>query len=250
MKPRALYTERIKYNSNGFELVRFYEDGNVTHQKFVHDDHGYSSFHTTESNTYEVDGNIILQEVHFDDENKRLNTELSDHIKVLDTFSKEEYEKAHKKLMALHKETHEDLSVDYRLVFELDLQNLDKGIPVPREVKTYPITYFRATTNIKEIERKKDPENLAIRFIPTMNESLYFHYIPNNDHITMTGDNLFALDTRQLDNKLSEQEFVDYVDKMVEDVKDNTDYYQSLIKSQRNRRASLETDEMGDLYPR
>ena len=250
MKPRVLKSERIKYNANGYELVRLYEDGTVLHNSYEHNKNDYASFHVTDSKKYQVKGTLLLQEVTFDENNKRKNNELKKHTKTLKKFSEKDYVKAHEELVQLHKDTLENLDVDYRLIFELDLDSVKKDVPIPKEVKTYPVTYFRATTNIAEIERKKHPENLAIRFVPTMNESLYFHYIPNNDHITMTGDNLFALATRHVKTKLSEQQFVEYVDAMVDEVENHAEYYHSLIKYQRNRRASLETDEAGDLYAR
>lgn len=250
MKPRVLTSERIKYNANGYELVRLYEDGTVLHTSYEHNKNDYASFHETNKKEYQVNGKLLLQEVTFDDDNKRKNTDLGKHTKTLKKFNEKDYTKAHEELIKLQKETHDNLSVDYRLLFELDEKSVKEDVPIPKEVKTYPVTYFRATTNIAEIERKKYPENLAIRFVPTMNESLYFHYIPNNDHITMTGDNLFALATRHVKTKLSEQQFVDYVDAMVDEVENHAEYYHSLIKFQRNRRASLETDEAGDLYPR
>lgn len=250
MKPRLLYKNRLNYTAGEFELVRLYEDGTVLQNHYTHNQDYLSSYRETNEQSFEVKGTILLQEVQFDQNNKRKNTDLSNHIKTIQSFKEKDYVKAHQALMKYHSDTIEDLSIDYRLMFELDLDSLTKDTPIPKAVKTYPITYFRATTNVSEIERKKHPENLAIRFIPTMNESLYFHYIPANDHITMTGDDLFALATRQVDKKLSEQEFVDYIDEMIQEVKANESYYLSLIVSQRKRRASLETDEMGDLYPR
>ncbi|MCF7926444.1 MAG: hypothetical protein K9L74_02545 [Candidatus Izimaplasma sp.] len=247
MKPRLIYKKRSNHSSRGFELVRLYENGNVLQKKYKH---SYTKYQETDSKTFHVKGTIVLEEIHFDKDNKRKTTELLNHVKELKTFKEKEYEKAHKELTKLHEETEANLSVDYRLMFVLDTSSLTEEIEIPKEVKTYPITFLRATTSVSVIERKKNPENLAIRFVPIINENLYFHYIPNNDHITMTGDNLFALATRNVDKKLSEQEFVDYVDGMVEEVKDKEEYYVSLIKSQRQRIAALETKEMGDLYPR
>lgn len=250
MKPRLLYKNRLKYTAGEFELVRLYEDGTVLQNHYTHNQDYLSSYRETNELSFQVKGTILLQEVTFDKDHKRKNTDLLKHTKTIDSFSEKDYIKAHQALMKYHDETLDNLSVDYRLMFELDFDSLTEETPIPKEVKTYPITYFRATTNVSEIERKKHPENLAIRFVPTMNESLYFHYIPANDHITMTGDELFALATRQVDKKLSEQEFVDFIDEMVQEVKEKESYYLSLIVSQRKRRASLETDEMGDLYPR
>ena len=95
MKPRVLKNERVKYNANGYELVRLYEDGTVTHTCYEHNKNDYASFHETNANTYKVKGTLLLQEIHFDKNNKRKNNELGKHTKTLEKYDEKDFVKAH-----------------------------------------------------------------------------------------------------------------------------------------------------------
>ena len=109
MKPRVLKTERIKYSANGYELVRLYEDGTVLHNCYEHNKNDYASYHETSSKAYNVKGNLLLQEIRFDKDNKRKNSELGKYTKTLKKFPEKDYVKAHEELIQLQKESYDDL---------------------------------------------------------------------------------------------------------------------------------------------
>lgn len=250
MRPRLIHWERKNYHTNAFDLIEFYEHGEVVKRTFKKQVKDYVYFEETNKESFMVDGHIRLDKVTFTEGQKLLNKDLINKKEEVKTFAIEDWEKAEKEIRRLHDETVKDLTIDYRLVFVVDTESLSKETPLPKERKEYQITYFRAVTTTNYIFRLENPENLAIIFVPELNESLYFHYIPDANHITMTGDNLFALSTKVVKEKLNEYEFFETVQDMLEDVKENVKYYHTLIIKQRDRRAMLETDVMGDLYPR
>lgn len=250
MRPRLIHWERKNYHANQFDLIEFYENGEVqkrTFKKHVEDYVYYKEEHTK---TFQVQGKIRLDKVTFNSEHKLLNTELGSNYEELKSFDVSDWKKAEKEIRELQDHSNSDLTLDYRLVFIVDVDSLSNDNPLPKERKEYQITFFRAITTTQYIHRLENPENLAIIFAPELNESLYFHYIPESNHITLTGDNLFALSTNVVKQKLNEYDFYETVQEMLAEVNSNIRYYHTLITKQRDRRAMLETDVMGDLYPR
>jgi hypothetical protein len=250
MQPRVIHWERKNYSNNQFDLIEFYETGEVVKRTFQKQVEDFVSYEEKDKKTFQVQGHIRLDKVMFDENHKLLNKDLSKNKQEIKTFESSEWENAEEYIRQLQDETSDDLSTDFRLVFVVNQESLSNDVPLPKERKEYQITYFRAVTTTQYIHRLKHPENLAIIFIPELNESLYFHYIPDNDHITLTGDNLFALNTKIVDHKLNEYTFYETVIDMLKEIKNNIQYYHTLIIKQRDRRAMLETDVMGDLYPR
>jgi len=250
MRPRLLHWERKNFHANQFDLVEFYEHGEVLKRTFQKQVTDFVYYEETHQETYKIKGKIRLDKVTFDEHHKLLNKDLVNNTQEIKTFEVTKWKEAEEYIRKLHDDTVKDLSSDYRLVFVVDAESQTDENPLPKERKEFQITFFRAVTTTQYIQRLENPENLAIIFVPELNESLYFHYIPEANHITLTGDNLFALSTKVVKNKLNEYEFFDTVQVMLEDVKDNIKYYHTLIIKQRDRRAMLETDIMGDLYPR
>ncbi len=250
MRPRLIHWERKNYRSNEFDLIEFYENGEVLKRTFQKQVKDYVYYEETLKETYQIKGKIRLDKVTFDEHQKLQNIDLIKNKQEIKNFEVEHWEEAQEYIRKLHDDTVHDLTTDYRLVFVVDKESQTDENPLPKERKEFQITYFRAVTTTQYIHRLENPENLAIIFVPELNESLYFHYIPEANHITLTGDNLFALSTKVVKNKLNEYEFFETVQDMLKDVKENIKYYHMLIIKQRDRRAMLETDVMGDLYPR
>jgi hypothetical protein len=250
MRPRLIHWERKNYQTNQFDLIEFYEHGEVLKRTFKKQVKDYVYYAEVNKESFMVKGNIRLDKVTFNEDQKLLNKDLIHNKEEVEHFALEDWEKAEKTIRKLQDDTAKDLTVDYRLVFVVDTDSITGDNPLPKERREYQITFFRAITTTKYIFRLENPENLAIIFVPELNESLYFHYIPDANHITMTGDNLFALSTRVVKEKLNEYEFFETVQDMLEDVHSDVKYYHTLIVKQRDRRAMLETDIMGDLYPR
>ena len=250
MRPRIIHWERKNYSTNQFDLVEFYETGEVIKRTFQKQVKDFVYYKEQTKKSYLVKGIIRVDKVTFNNQHKLFNIDLPQNKQEIKKFDVEDWQKAEKYIRQLQDDTSRDLSTDYRLVFVVDDGSLKDDTPLPKGRKEYQITYFRAITTTQYIHRLEYPENLAIVFVPELNESLYFHYIPDNDHITLTGENLFALRTNIVKEKLNEYVFFETVQDMIEDVKNNLEYYHTLIIKQRDRRAMLETDVMGDLYPR
>jgi hypothetical protein len=250
MRPRLIHWERKNYSTNQFDLIELYETGEVVKRTFQKQVDDFVSYEESDRKVFNIKGHIRVDKIMFNEDHKLLNRNLVNNKQQIKTFDSTDWEDAQKYLRQLHNDTNDDLTTDFRLVFVVDQDSFTEETPLPKEIKEYQITFFRAVTTTQYIHRLKNPENLAIVFVPELNESLYFHYIPDNNHITLTGDNLFALSTKVVDHKLNEHDFYEIVNGMLDDIKNNIQYYHTLIVKQRDRRAMLETDVMGDLYPR
>lgn len=252
MKRKRLYSERLHYNEQGFDVIDVCEDGTVLTRHFVKTSKSghYHTYKETERSSFKPEGKIRIDKVDFSNEPKIRKTEFENHLTTIATFTLDEWKEARKQVVELQKETEDDLTVDYQSVLELDESSVKERIPSPSNKKAFTIVSVRATMHYATIERTKHPEQLAFVYIPELNENLYINHIPGHKHITVTGDNLFALETRQTDETLSDDDFWRTVETIEAQIVENLEYYRSLINKQRERRAAIDTDAIGDLYPR
>ncbi len=249
MKPRVLHWERRNYHEDGFDLVELYEDGTVMVRTFERDTDAFEHFNETDRKESTIDGTIHIERIPFGKDGTLKKTELAQVAKREESFPVAKWKEARKRIREMQGTCALDQSCDCRSILEVDQDTID-GAPLSSVRKTYPVQFVRAFINVTTIRRNPNPDMDTTIFVPTMNEVLFFHYVPETRHYTITGDGLFPVETGTTDNALDEDGFNDFVAEKAKNIESNHTHYRQLINRQRERRAMIETDEAGDLYPR
>ncbi len=250
MKAKIVFWKRFNYTESGYELIELYENGEIVYRKFKRNTLNEEYFDETSNQSLVITGQIKLEKIQLDANYCVHKNEVANRIETIAEFAIEDWKNARNEVLKLQKDSETDLTIDYHTVLHVDSDSLESSLVTQFERFDYPIIKFRFDFNDDCFQRRKKASYSAIEFSPSLNERLYFHYIPENRYLTMTGDDLFALHTKYSEEDLNEDSFYDYVDKLKKDVEKNRKYYRSLIVQQRERRAMLETDIIGDLYPR
>ncbi len=246
---KTVYWKRFDFRENGFKLVQILEDGTLIDTVYEHRGGEPEDYEAITKNTKQLTGEIVIEKLSML-ENPMPLMDMKKQLSTEQTFDLSEWSKARDVVYKLQQDTHDDLSVDYHSVLRLKNVEKDEDVPALAGSYQYPIVPLRVVKQSGNALRKKHPEQLSIEFVPAINEKLYFHNLPENAHVNMTGDDLFALDVLQTKKPYNYEQFLDYIHTMLSDVSENLSHFKKLIEKQRDRRAMLETDEMGDLYPR
>jgi hypothetical protein len=250
MQKKIVYWKTYNQSETGYTLVEIYEDGTLLKRRFEKNQKDPFTYKELSSTPCDSKGEIVLEQITFDEASKVSKHHLPENLKRLETYALKDWKDARKKIRSLQKEALDNLSIDYHTVLKLDQESICDDIRDELDRFEFPIVKYRVVSDGDYLKRKKYPEQLSIEFFPSLNEKLYFHHIPENKHLNMSGDNLFALDTTYTEGIEDEEHFWTYIHEMLNKVSVNLKHYQTLITKQRERRAMLETDVLGDLYPR
>ncbi len=251
MERNVVYWERQHYSENGFTLIEVLEDGTLNQRKFLRQDGDYREhcFEESQCETLNLNGKIIVQKVKFDEKGILSKDALDNNVEDVATFNVEDWQAARKKVRELQKKAADDLSSDYRSILYLDSDLAYKQIKKSKD-DYFPIIPCRVKVTNGTLKREKHPEQMFAIYVPVLNEVLYFHHMPKHNHISITGDQLFALDTKITEKPLDEEAFLTYIYEKKHEIEQNDKYYRDLIDSQREKRAFMETETIGDLFPR
>ncbi len=250
MQEKVVYWERQNYTETGFYLVEVFENGQMRKRRFEHRGGDYHFFEEKSNESIQLEGKIRIEKITFGPDFCLRKVDIVKNLDIVETYDVSEWQKARKTIRSLQKKSKADLEIDYHSVLVLDKKFIKDNLK-KTEHHIFPIVIFRAINDEDDcVHRKENPEQVATTYIPSLNEVLYFHHAPDSRHISMTGDNLFALETKVTDATLDDDEFIAYVQRMRDKVEQKQDYYRKLIDSQRERRAMVDTEIIGDLYPR
>jgi hypothetical protein len=250
MQARVIYWKQYNHTEQGFSLIEIIEDGTILKRSFInHEEYG-RYYQETHQESFQAKGEIVVEKISFDEDFRLKKTDIPNNLERLSTYDFNQWETARKEVRKLQKASVDTLHMDYHSVMRLDIASLPEEIKTVLDRYDFPIVKYRVISDGTYLLRKKYPEQLSIEFIPSLNEKLYFHHIPENNHFNMSGDDLFALDVTVSDELGDEEAFWQYIHSMIQNVEKNLKHYRSLINTQRERRAMLETDVIGDLYPR
>ena len=250
MQVKTVYWKRFNYTEMGFSLIEVFENGKMVLRKFKRNTQNEEYFDEISSKKVTLKGRIKLEKIRLDADYCVQKSDFTNRLEVIGEYSLENWEEARNAVLNHQQASEDDLTIDYHTVLAVESDSIQDDLQSEFERFEYPIVKFRFNFNEDCFQRRKHAAYSAIEFSPTLNERLYFHYIPENRYLTMTGDDLFALHTKYSESSLTEEGFNAYVEKMKDDVEKKRKYYRSLIIQQRERRAMLETDVIGDLYPR
>ncbi len=250
MYPKIVYWKRFNYTEVGYKLIEVSENGQLLQRTFKRNTKNEEFFEELESKTIQLKGKINLEKIQLDSDYCVLKSEFKNRLELLSTYSLDQWTDARDRVVQLQNDSENDLTVDYHTVLVIDPASMNDELSEQFERFEFPIVKFRFNFNDDCFQRRKYAAYSAVEFSPTINEKLYFHYIPESQYLTMTGDDLFALHTETVKDRLSEEGFVKYIQTRKADVEKNNTFYRTLIIQQRERRAMLETEVIGDLYPR
>jgi len=250
MQRRIVYWKRHSYSESGFDLVEFFEDGQILKRRFERDKDNTTLYKETQNQVVTAKGQIVIEKVTFDQDGHLKKAELSKHTEALETYAPEDWQKARKKVRKLQEKVKDDLTTDYHSLLKLEENSIPEETLKLTDRTQFPIVKYRVRSDKETLMRKEAPEQVSVEFIPVLNEKLYFHYIPKTKHCNVSGTELFALETYDCKNNTTEEEFWDFMDSVLKKVHGNEEKYRALIDAQREQRAMHETDVLGDLYPR
>ena len=250
MEKRLVHWQRYDYDETGFNYLQIYEDGTLIDRRFQKKTAAPYLYVEEKRDERKLKAAIVIERLDFPTPGKHQEEDIATHIEKVQTFPVEEWPSARKEAERYQDDSKEDMSVDYHSLLVIEKEDLPKRLPVVLTRTMFPIVKFRIEKEEGVVLRKKDPERLAVRFVPELNEHLYFYLHAKEKHLATTGDRLFALHTRQCEEGFCETDFVTYVDNMVKNISEDPERYHDLMVRQRNRRAMIDTDETGDLYPR
>ncbi len=249
MQPRVLHWERRNYHEDGFDLVQLFEDGTVLLRSYTRDTDAFEHFNETSRQTFSIDGTIHLERIDFGDDGTLKKTELVQRAHRVESYPLPQWQTARKKIRDMQSTCALDQSCDGRSLLEVEAKSV-KATPLSSVRKTYPIQFVRARINVTTIQRNPSPDLDDTVFIPTMNEVLFFHYSPKTNQLTISGDGLFPVETTLTDETLDADSFYDVMMRKANHIEAHHTHYRQLITAQRERRAMIETDAAGDLFPR
>jgi len=250
MQPKILYYKKTRNTEQDFDLVEIMENGEVVKRTFKQKKDGYHLYEETSRDGFNPNGEIRIDKVSFKKDGTLRHDEIANNSKTVETYKIKEWQKAREHVRELQAEVKEDTSVDYHSLLVLTEDAPNKDIPSPTGKHVYPIVKLRANAYSENIRRKVLPEKVEKAFCPVINETLYFNHYPAKNYVNTTGDNIFALDTRTTDDTYTDDDFLDYINFMIKKVEAKPEHYLTLIHMQREQRAMLEAEEIGDLYPR
>lgn len=250
MEPKIVHWQRYDFNDYGFSLVEIFEDGRILDRSFKALNDGRMMFEEKRNEKHELKGEIVVERVDFTDEGRLPVDEVEDHAETMKTYSLEQWQKARRDIEKLQDDSIDNMRHDYDSLLVIDRGSLPDDLKKVVTKDDFPIVKFRYDKEGKTLVRKRYPERLEVRFVPEINERIYFDLLTENNHLTTTGDNIFAIHTQDCKADFCVTDFEDYIATMLRNMKENPNYYHDLILKQRERRVQIDTEEMGDLYPR
>ncbi len=250
MEKRMVHWQRYNHDEEGFNYLEIHEDGTLFDRRFeksAGDPHIYDE---TERKEWRPAASIIIERLDFPVPGKHKEEDVAAHTEKVKAFPVEEWQTARREADRHQDGSEDDMRVDFHSLLVIEKADLPPHLQEVLKRTMYPIVKFRIEKEEGVVLRKKDPERLAVRFVPELNEHLYFYLHAKEKHLATTGDRLFALHTQQCEEGFCETDFEGYVESMVQAISADPERYHDLMVRQRNRRAMIDTDETGDLYPR
>ncbi len=250
MEAKMVHWQRFHYDEHGFELLEVFEDGKIMVRRFQKRDDDTRFYKETKREDFTAHGKIVVEKADFGREGKIQDKELSQKVETVKEYPLEEWQEARKHVQKLQDDSADSVTHDYHSLLLVEGENLSTELKDMLVGRVFPIMKFRFENRGGTLYKETYPERLEIRFLPELNERLYFYLHAKQQHLTTTGDNLFALHTKHCDADFCETDFKDYIESMLEEIRNQPVRYHDLITKQRDRRAMIETDDIGDLYPR
>jgi hypothetical protein len=251
MNASIVYWQRQNYSEKGFTLIEISEDAKLYKRVFKNFAGDYKDlcFEEKDCETKTLDGTIEIRKVDFGKDSKIKKADIYSSSEVIKTFDASQWQEARTHVRHLQNEVKENIHIDYfsDIVFDDKvLSNYING-----EVKAqHTIVPLRVDNENSHFKREIDADQFAVIYVPVINEKIYFHHTLSTNHVSVTGDNLFDLDTKATHANLEEESLLEYIETIRSDIEDNPDHYRKLITQQRKRRAMVDTDVIGDLFPR
>ncbi len=250
MEPKIVYWRRYDFNDHGYKLVEVFENGKVLDRSFKALNDARMMFRETDQSTHEVEGDILIERVDFTNDGRLPVNDVKEQSETMKTYALSDWQKARRDAEKLQDDSVDNMRHDYHSLLEIDKAALPEHLQAIVEKTAFPIVKFRYEKEGKTLIRKRYPERLEVRFVPEINERIYFDLLTETNHLTTTGDNIFAIHTQDCKTDFCVTDFEDYIANMLKNMKENPEHYHDLILKQRERRVQIDTEEMGDLYPR
>ncbi len=251
MNASIVFWQRQNYSEKGFTLIEISEDAKLYKRVFKNFAGDYKDlcFEEKDCETKELDATIEIRKVDFGDDSRIKKDDIYTKSEVVKTFDANAWQDARDYVRKMQEDVKENEQVDYfsDIVFDKDvLSSYING-----DVKArHTIVPLRVENENNHFKREIDADQFAVIYVPVINEKIYFHHTLTTNHVSVTGDNLFDLDTKATHANLEEGSLLEYIETIRNDIENNPDRYRKLITQQRKRRAMVDTDVIGDLFPR
>ena len=250
METKIVFWKQYDVDEDTFSLLEVFEDGRVLDRSFKAQKKGRRLFDETNRKSYTLNAEILIEKIEFDKDGKLEVNKFDKNTEIYQTFTLNQWQKARKVIEKLQDDTIENMCVDYHSIIHLKKDTLPEHLRKLLNKKHFTIVNFRYEKEGSTLIKKRYPERLETRFVPQINERIYFDLLTENNHLTTTGDNIFALHTQDCEKDFCVTDFEDYIANMLKKIKDNPKHYQALFMKQRTRRVEIDTEQTGDLFPR
>lgn len=251
MNASIVFWQRQNYSEKGFTLIEISEDAKLYKRVFKNFAGDYKDlcFEEKDCETKELDGTIEIRKVDFGDDSRIKKDDIYTKSDIVKTFDADKWQDARAYVRTMQSEVKDNEHVDYfsDIVFDADV--LSAYIKGDVHIR-YTIVPLRVNNQNAHFKREINADQFAVIYVPIINEKIYFHHTLSTNHVSVTGDNLFDLDTQATHANLAEGSLLEYIETIRNDIEDDPNRYRKLITEQRKRRAMVDTDVIGDLFPR
>jgi hypothetical protein len=251
MNASIVFWQRQNYSEKGFTLIEISEDAKLYKRVFKNFAGDYKDlcFEEKDCETKALDATIEIRKVDFGKDSRIKKEDIHTKSEVIKTFDSNKWQEARDYVRKMQDKVKDNEHMDYFSDIVFDKNVLSTYIN--GEVKArHTIVPLRVDNENSHFKREIDADQFAVIYVPVINEKIYFHHTLTTNHVSVTGDNLFDLDTEATHANLDEESLLEYIETIRKDIEDNPDHYRKLITQQRKRRAMVDTDVIGDLFPR
>lgn len=250
MERKVVFWKRFAYKESGYKVLEICDDGTALLRTFENQKDEDWLYKEVDQDETPLQGKILIEHVDFGEDGKIKAEALPNKVKTMETYELKDFASARDRVQTRQNLSLSTLKEDYHSILVLEPSSIPEHIKNLLPDTTFPIIKFRYENDNGVLLRKEKPRRLETRFIPELNETIYFYLDTGQENLTTTGDNIFSIDTKHCEPGFCETDFDAYIQDMVKDMKANLKQYHDLFVRQRNRMAMLDTDVIGDLYPR
>lgn len=251
MNASIVFWQRQNYSEKGFTLIEISEDAKLYKRVFKNFAGDYKDlcFEEKDCETKDLDATIEIRKVEFGDDSRIEKDDIYTKSEVVKTFTADKWQDARTYVRDMQDEVKTNEHVDYfsDIVFDKDV--LSSYINGDFKAR-HTVVPLRVDNQNSHFKREIDADQFAVIYVPVINEKIYFHHTLTTNHVSVTGDNLFDLDTKATHANLEEGSLLEYIETIRNDIESDPNRYRKLITQQRKRRAMVDTDVIGDLFPR
>lgn len=250
MDSKVVFWKRYKFEETGFNVLEICEDGTALDRRFEKQDENHWLYKEVRRDAHQLKGKILIEQIDFGDDGKINESDLAKSIKTVETYELSQWSEARDRAQTRQNLTIESLKEDFHSVIDIEESSVPSSLKQHLPHLNFPIIKFRYENEMGVIMRKAKPRRIETRFVPEINETIYFYLDAGQENLTTTGDNIFSIDTKHCEPDFCESDFDAYIIKMIQEMKNDPKTYHEMFVTQRNRMAMLDTDVIGDLYPR